>query len=184
MNRRAFLAVGGGAVAGAGMSSRVLAQVASKPALLGGEPACSEVFPSWPPVSDTLGQAVAAVARSGRWYRDRLVETFEQRFAELNAAKHCIATSSGTTALFTSLGALGVGPGDEVIVPPFTFMATVTVVLLHHISAATSPTSIASRPSPPGTGSPSSPTPARPIWPSGAVVRQAVGRRPVAIVSS
>ncbi len=79
-----------------------------------------------------MEQAVTQVVRSGRWYRDRNVETFEERFAEMNAARFCVATSSGTTALFTSLGALGVGPGDEVIVPPFTFLATVTVVLLHH----------------------------------------------------
>ena len=45
-------------------------------------------------------------------------------------AKGCVATASGTTALFTSLNALGVGPGDEVIVPPYTFVATINVVML------------------------------------------------------
>ena len=50
----------------------------------------------------------------------------------LTGAKHCLATANGTSALLTSLGALGVGPGDEVIVPPYTFVATVNAVLLLH----------------------------------------------------
>ena len=71
------------------------------------------------------------VVHSGRWNRGRAVEQFETTFAQLHGAKHCIAVSSGTSALYTSLGALGVGPGDEVIVPPYTFMATVNVAMLH-----------------------------------------------------
>ncbi|MEZ5397241.1 MAG: DegT/DnrJ/EryC1/StrS family aminotransferase [Bryobacterales bacterium] len=43
-----------------------------------------------------------------------------------------MATNGGTTALYAALAALEVGPGDEVIVPPYTFIATVNVVLLHH----------------------------------------------------
>src|SRR3990172_1731431 len=77
-------------------------------------------------------KAVLEVVRAGRWYRNRSVEQFEEAYAKLNQAKYCLATSSGTSALYTSLGALGVGPGDEVIVPPYTFLATVTVALLHY----------------------------------------------------
>jgi dTDP-4-amino-4,6-dideoxygalactose transaminase len=55
---------------------------------------------------------------------------FETAWAKTLGAKYCLVTSSGTTALFTSLNALDIGPGDEVIVPPYTFVATINVVLL------------------------------------------------------
>jgi len=103
-----------------------------KPALLGGKPVYSGTWPGWPRTSKSDEEAVMEALRAGRWYRSRSVPEFEEKYAALNQAKYCIATSSGTTALYTSLGALGVGPGDEVIVPPYTFMATVTVVLLHY----------------------------------------------------
>ena len=51
---------------------------------------------------------------------------------ELTGAKTCLATANGTAALFTSLNAMGIEPGDEVIVPPYTFIATVNVVLRQH----------------------------------------------------
>ncbi len=103
-----------------------------KPALLGGKPTVTGEWPHWPWVSSSDEEAVLEVVRAGRWYRSRSVEQFEEAYAALNSARYCIATASGTTALVTSLGALGVGPGDEVIVPPFTFLATVTSVLLHY----------------------------------------------------
>ena len=46
--------------------------------------------------------------------------------------KHCQAVANGTSALITSLAAIGIGPGDEVIVPPYTFVATINAVLMHH----------------------------------------------------
>ncbi len=58
-----------------------------------------------------------------------LVKTFEKEFAELMGVKHAIAVNSGTAALFVPLRAWGIKPGDEVIVPPFTFMATASSVL-------------------------------------------------------
>ena len=59
----------------------------------------------------------------------RFVPEFEQRFASYIGAEHCVATSSGTTALVTALTALGIGPGDEVIVPDLTFGASANAVL-------------------------------------------------------
>jgi dTDP-4-amino-4,6-dideoxygalactose transaminase len=78
--------------------------------------------------------AVTEVVRSGKWGRGggtRVVK-FEQSFAAMMNGSRCLATSSGTTALFTSLNALGVGPGDEVIVSPYTFVACVNVILMCH----------------------------------------------------
>lgn len=110
----------------------VIPSLNEKPALLGGKPTVSGDWPNWPWVSSSDEEAVLEVVRAGRWYRNRSVEEFEEQYAALNSARYCIATASGTTALFTSLGALGIGPGDEVVVPPFTFLATVTSVLLHY----------------------------------------------------
>lgn len=56
------------------------------------------------------------------------VAEFERRFAELTGAKHALATTSCTTALHLALAAFGIGPGDEVIVPAFTWVATANVV--------------------------------------------------------
>jgi perosamine synthetase len=100
------------------------------PAVLGGTPVRSVPFPSWP-VADTREEdALVRVIRSGRWNRGDNVAAFETAYASLTGAKHCLAAANGTSALITSLAALGLGPGDEVIVPPYTFIATVNAVLL------------------------------------------------------
>jgi dTDP-4-amino-4,6-dideoxygalactose transaminase len=60
------------------------------------------------------------------------VNRFEKAYAELTGARHCVATANGTSALFTSLAGLDVGPGDEVILPPYTFVATLNVIFLQY----------------------------------------------------
>jgi perosamine synthetase len=57
------------------------------------------------------------------------VAAFEEAFAEWHRVKHCVATSSGTTAIHAALAALDIGPGDEAIVPAHTFIASATPVL-------------------------------------------------------
>ncbi|MDW8131291.1 MAG: DegT/DnrJ/EryC1/StrS family aminotransferase [Bryobacterales bacterium] len=129
MNRRHFLTV-----AGTGVGPLVVRADAEKPALLGGKPVRTEPFPSWPKMDATEEKLLLEVLRSGRWFRGngQQVARFEEAYARLTGAKHCLATANGTSALFISLNALGVAPGDEVIVPPYTFIATVNVVLLMH----------------------------------------------------
>ncbi len=73
--------------------------------------------------------AVEATLRSGWWTMGPRVEEFEEIFAESLGCGHVIATSSCTTALHLGLLCMGVGPGDEVIVPSFTFVATVATVM-------------------------------------------------------
>jgi dTDP-4-amino-4,6-dideoxygalactose transaminase len=73
--------------------------------------------------------AVEATLRSGWWTMGPRVEEFELVFAEHLGCRHVVATSSCTTALHLSLLTAGVGPGDEVIVPSFTFVATVATVI-------------------------------------------------------
>jgi len=130
VSRRKFIATT--TSAGVGLAFTRVGQGADKPAALGGKPVRGKGYASWPPVTSATEKLVGEVVASGRWYRGRSVDEFEEAFAKINQAKYCVATASGTTALLTSLGALGVGPGDEVIVPPYTFMATVSVVLMHY----------------------------------------------------
>ena len=132
LTRRKFLAVASAAGVGLTFAGGSVIAAEEKPALLDGKPVRAQGFPSWPRVTPSDEKAVMEVVRSGRWYRSRSVDRFEEEYAKLNGAKYCVATSSGTSALYTSLGAFGVGPGDEVIVPPYTFLATVTVALLHY----------------------------------------------------
>jgi len=129
VSRRSFLA---GSAAGATALGAV--QIAEKPALLGGKPVRTEPFPGWPKINSVDEKALMEVLRSGKWYRGngKQVGRFEEAYAKLTGAKHCLATANGTSALFISLNALGVAPGDEVIVPPYTFIATINVVLLMH----------------------------------------------------
>ncbi len=85
---------------------------------------------SWPVWDDSDAIGLLDVLNSGRWGRltGKRVAEFEQRWRETMRAKHCVATTSGTTALMTALGALDIGPGDEVVLPPYTFVATFNVI--------------------------------------------------------
>lgn len=84
----------------------------------------------WPVWENRDEQALLDVLHSGKWGRGNgtRVKEFEATFAQRMKAKYCVATSSGTTALLSSLGALNIGPGDEVILPPYTFVATFNAI--------------------------------------------------------
>jgi perosamine synthetase len=88
-------------------------------------------IPWWSPEigPNELG-LVKQVLESGYINEGEFVERFERRIAELVGAKHAVATTSGTIAIFLALAALGVGAGDEVIVPDVTFIATANAVRL------------------------------------------------------
>jgi dTDP-4-amino-4,6-dideoxygalactose transaminase len=108
-----------------------------KLAVNGGAPVRSKPFPGWPIVENNDRAAWEDVLKQGEWCRltsrgPQYVKHFEEKFAAMTGAKRCLASSSGTTALVTSLNALDIGPGDEVIVPPYTFVATINAVLLQH----------------------------------------------------
>jgi perosamine synthetase len=74
-------------------------------------------------------EAVLAVLDSGQLAQGSRVEAFEKAFADYCGVKHAIATSSGTTALQTAVLAHGIGPGDEVVTTPFTFIASANAVV-------------------------------------------------------
>ena len=81
-----------------------------------------------PNITDDDIAAVVAVLRSGNLVQGENVEALEHEVAEYLGAKHVVAVSNGTASLHLALVALGVGPGDEVIVPAFSFVATANVV--------------------------------------------------------
>ncbi|HWY42934.1 MAG TPA: DegT/DnrJ/EryC1/StrS family aminotransferase [Candidatus Sulfotelmatobacter sp.] len=100
-------------------------------ALFGGKPAKSKPFPVWPQYDEKERHALEEVLESRVWWRTPGTKTltFEREFAAFHGAKHGIAVTNGTAALEVTMLALGVQPGDEVIVPDFTFIATASAVL-------------------------------------------------------
>lgn len=82
-----------------------------------------------PIVGDEEVEEVEEVLRSGYYAPGPRVEKFEEKFSDYIGPEHGVAVNAGTAALHVSLAASGIGPGDEVIVPPMTFFATVSAVL-------------------------------------------------------
>jgi len=131
--RRGFLeaASAGTIAATAGGPLVASSQTTKKLAIHGGEPVHRGGWPGWPIWDEARDEdRVLKVLRSGVWSRRGLVAEFERRYASLMGTKHCLATTNGTNALFTALSALDLGAGDEVLVGPYTFVATVDAILL------------------------------------------------------
>ncbi|MCX7599300.1 MAG: DegT/DnrJ/EryC1/StrS family aminotransferase [Armatimonadetes bacterium] len=102
----------------------------SKLALFGGPKVREKPFPSWPVRDEGCKKRLAEVVDSGIWgIGGGKQAEFVRRFAEFCEASHCVACNSGTTALEIALRAAGIGPGDEVIVPPYTFIATASAAI-------------------------------------------------------
>jgi dTDP-4-amino-4,6-dideoxygalactose transaminase len=112
-------------------------------ALFGGIPTRQKPYPAWPVFDDNEERALLEVLHSGRWwsgtqaYHDRpgvehasRAAEFEAQFAAYHGARFGLACATGTAALELALKAAGIGPGDEVIVPPYTFLATASAPLL------------------------------------------------------
>lgn len=102
----------------------------SKLAIHGGTPVRGpdKQWPSWPVFDDSERVALNEVFESGDWFYGDRVARFEEEYAAFQDARFGISCTSGTAALEVSLQALGVGPGDEVVVPPYTFIATASSV--------------------------------------------------------
>jgi len=95
-------------------------------AINGGKPVIQEPLPKWPWFDEETIQAAMEPLRTGKvnYWTGPLGMKFEKAFAAWNGVKHCVTTSNGTSALHTALGGLNVGPGDEVITTPYTFIAS------------------------------------------------------------
>jgi len=120
-------------------------------ALFGGERVRLQPFPAWPIFDQREETALLRVLRSGKWWAysygegvhsmghdvadgnqgpRHSVTEFQEAFARMQGAGYGIGCATGTAALEIALKALGVGPGDEVIVPPYSFVATATAPLM------------------------------------------------------
>ncbi len=102
-----------------------------KLAISGGKPLVEDLFPGWPIFGEEEKSELIEVLESRKWGRNSGEKNtqFEKMFSEFQSAKHVRTVCNGSVALRIALFALGVGPGDEVIVPSYTFVATATTVI-------------------------------------------------------
>lgn len=108
-------------------------------AIHGGPPVRKRPFPDWPVFGEREETYVLEALRSGKWggsgqvkragFQAKLPE-WERRFAQLQGAKYGVSVVNGTMAITVALQAAGVKPGDEVIIPPYTFIASASAALL------------------------------------------------------
>lgn len=97
----------------------------------GGIPYKTKPFPEWPIYDEREVKLLTEVLQSGTWWRvtGSKVQEFEEKFAKFQGASYCLGVTNGTHATELSLMALGVGMGDEVIVPAMTFISTGLAVI-------------------------------------------------------
>lgn len=101
-----------------------------KLALEGGKPVRRKKFPNYHAIANGKEiRAVTQALKSDTWRRGPIVEKFERDLAKYFGVKHALAVSTGTAALHVSMAALGLGPGDEVITTPYTFLASASSAL-------------------------------------------------------
>ncbi len=98
-------------------------------AIHGGTPLKTNTFPGWPQTTETDRQSLIQTIRSGNWSSGEKRAAFEKRFAADCGVKHCFAVANGTVSLELILRGFGIGYGDEVILPPYTFVATLSSVI-------------------------------------------------------
>lgn len=121
--------------AAAGLSNGIASGMTKEPlAALGGKAVRSgKIGPSWPYIDEKVVESIVKTTKSGIWSRIQsktgTVPTFEEYFAKLVGAQHCVATGSGTQALSTCVEALNIGVGDEVITSPYTDFGTISSIL-------------------------------------------------------
>jgi dTDP-4-amino-4,6-dideoxygalactose transaminase len=134
LNRRQFIAAASAGSLAAAASRAIPAYGKSsgkaKLAMLGGQPVRKKSWPKWPVWDEDAEESVVSILRSGTWCRlgGHTVSEFEAKYAKLMGAKRCVCTVNGTNALLTALHVLDIGVVDEVIVSPYTFIATYNVV--------------------------------------------------------
>jgi perosamine synthetase len=136
LTRREFLERTSAGLAVAGVAPRAAA-VSGNPnalALKGGTPVRSTAFPEWPQTNELDEANILKSLRNHRWctYDGEFIPKFEKAWAGELGVRGCVMTPCGTHALHTAVEVLGVSPGDEVLVAPFTYIATVDAILLNY----------------------------------------------------
>lgn len=98
-------------------------------AIHGGDPVLKQKMPAWPQVTDIDREMLTETLLSGDYNSGRLRKKFEDAFAKDCGVKHCFAVANGTVSLELLLRGFGIGRGDEVILPTYTFIATLSSVV-------------------------------------------------------
>jgi dTDP-4-amino-4,6-dideoxygalactose transaminase len=109
--------------------------VAEELAIKGGPKAVGDgMVKDWPPITDEDRQAVVSVLDSGYLHGTGAPQAraLQREWAEYVGVKHCLVTNSGTSALHMAVAAAGIQPGDEVLVPAYTYWASAAAVLHHN----------------------------------------------------
>ena len=112
-----------------------------KLAILGGKPVLKNSLKNYNHIGNEEVKAVEKVLRSGvlsdfvgskgeKFYGGKMVREFESRWKERFGVKHAISMNSATSCLAAAVGAIGAGPGDEIIVSPFTMSASASAILV------------------------------------------------------
>lgn len=100
-------------------------------AINGGKPVRTTPFHPWPVWDERDKQALIETLESRLWgIGSPAIDTFEQKFAEFCGARYAVACTNGTDAISIALQAMNIGCGDEIIIPPYTFIATALAVLV------------------------------------------------------
>jgi len=105
--------------------------VGDKLAILGGEPYRKTPFPAWPIIGEEELATVTEVLRRGKLSSEggEEVPKLEEEFAKAMGVDYAVAVTSGTAALDVAVAALGIGPGDEVVTPAYSFISSATCIL-------------------------------------------------------
>ena len=139
LTRREFLEKTsvGMAAAGAGLAPRRAPAVSGNPnalAIKGGTPVRTKPYPTWPQTGEIDEQNILKSLRNHRWctFDGEFIPKFEKAWGEMVGAKGCVMTPCGTHALQMALDLLDIGPGDEVLVSPYTYIATIDAIMMAH----------------------------------------------------
>lgn len=116
------------------VNSSFASSVSRTPAILGGSPMwTASSWVKWPMWIQSEDEKVLLESiRSGVWSRNKLVDEFESKWAAAIGTKRCLTVSNGTNALITAINRLDIGPGDEVITTPYTFIASIQAILANN----------------------------------------------------
>lgn len=137
LTRREFLEKTSAGIAAAGVVPRHAPALGGNPnalAMRGGTPVRSQPYPTWPQTSEIDEQYILKSLRNHRWctFDGEFVPKFEKAWGEKVGAGGCVITPCGTHALQMAMELLDIGPGDEVLVSPFTYIATIDAIMMSH----------------------------------------------------
>ena len=113
------------------VSQNAIGKSLGKPAMLGGQPVRTKPFPQWPIHKKNDEEGFLDALKRDQWCRlgAKISDQFDKEWAERLGCQYSVGVVNGTNALYAALYALDVGPGDEVILSPYTFIATLNAVI-------------------------------------------------------